>query len=118
MSIRVYFENSTSSSYRMELTMQQIVDSSLKCWKATRINGASASMACDSPDVCLELVKAFNAVSKVKRSTDPTPTCKWKNEDGFTYWWPDCGNELVLVEGTPSDNGMIYCPYCGKKIKE
>ncbi|MCP4974604.1 MAG: hypothetical protein GY931_00455 [Maribacter sp.] len=51
-------------------------------------------------------------------NTDPTPTCKWKDEDGSAYWWTDCDNEFVLIEGAPSDNGMIYCPYCGDEIKE
>ena len=27
-----------------------------------------------------------------------------------------CGGEFVLLEGTPLDNDMIFCPYCGAKM--
>lgn len=46
--------------------------------------------------------------------------CHWQLDD---YEWntysSSCrDNELYqLSEGTPEDNNMIYCMYCGKKIK-
>ena len=27
-----------------------------------------------------------------------------------------CGNEIILLEGTPSENDWHYCPYCGSKM--
>lgn len=27
-----------------------------------------------------------------------------------------CGNEWVLIDGTPLDNQMDYCPRCGAKM--
>jgi hypothetical protein len=27
-----------------------------------------------------------------------------------------CGNEILLLEGTPSENGWYYCPSCGAKM--
>jgi len=43
------------------------------------------------------------------------PTCDWKeDEDG--NWWTECGNGFVLNNGTPADNDMKYCCYCGKRI--
>ena len=27
-----------------------------------------------------------------------------------------CGNEVLLLEGTPSENGWYYCPNCGAKM--
>ena len=27
-----------------------------------------------------------------------------------------CGNEILLLEGTPKDNGWNYCPNCGAKM--
>jgi hypothetical protein len=44
-------------------------------------------------------------------------TCNWiENDDGF--WVTGCGHFFVLDEGTPSDNQMHWCPYCGKSLQE
>lgn len=43
--------------------------------------------------------------------------CKWKeNSDG--YYETDCGNSFVLMDDTPSDNGMKFCCYCGCALQE
>ena len=45
--------------------------------------------------------------------------CKWKlNEeyDGGEFWSTACGGAFTVTEGTPKDNGMKFCPYCGKKL--
>ena len=44
-------------------------------------------------------------------------SCIWQeDEDGD--WLTECGNIFILDTGTPANNEMIYCPYCGKKILE
>jgi len=40
-------------------------------------------------------------------------TCIWKYEDNDDYWKTACGNAFQLLEGTPAENGMRFCPYCG-----
>ena len=40
--------------------------------------------------------------------------CRWDGLSGL--WITDCGRYYVINEGTPEENGMIYCCYCGKKI--
>ena len=41
--------------------------------------------------------------------------CAWtEDEDG--NWETACGRMFVLVEGTPSDNSMAFCCYCGKSL--
>jgi hypothetical protein len=30
----------------------------------------------------------------------------------------ECGHEFVLENGTPTENKMVYCPFCGKMISE
>jgi hypothetical protein len=48
---------------------------------------------------------------------DDEVICKWKqDEDG--NWETSCGEIHVLIDGTPTDNKMSYCCYCGCKIKE
>lgn len=41
--------------------------------------------------------------------------CKWV-EDYNGTWETSCENAFEITEGTPDENGMKYCPYCGKKL--
>lgn len=46
-------------------------------------------------------------------------------EMGFCFWEKDevgvfetgCNNLFVLNDGTPNENSMVYCCYCGSRIK-
>ena len=46
----------------------------------------------------------------------------WIEKDGFdgdTYYdCSACGHSWVTIEGTPQDNEMNYCPYCGAHMDE
>lgn len=43
--------------------------------------------------------------------------CAWtEDEDG--NWDTDCGDKFVFTESGPTDNGMRFCCYCGKPLKE
>jgi len=50
--------------------------------------------------------------------------CIWTAEEedlvdfGENSYYTSCGNDFLLLEGTPSDNNMKYCCYCGDKIEE
>ena len=43
--------------------------------------------------------------------------CYWEYKDTFDYWLTDCGEIFCLDSGTPSDNEMKYCCYCGKELE-
>ena len=44
--------------------------------------------------------------------------CEWTFiDEDFNAYDTSCKNPWCLESGTPSDNKMNYCPYCGKKIK-
>ncbi len=43
--------------------------------------------------------------------------CYWKYDNNYDYWETTCNNAFFLENGTPSDNEMIYCCYCGKEIE-
>jgi hypothetical protein len=46
-----------------------------------------------------------------------TSECNWHySPDEDDYWLTSCGAEWVMVADQPKDNGMNYCPKCGKKI--
>ena len=42
--------------------------------------------------------------------------CTWKYDDSNDYWETSCGNTFVLLDGTPNDNNMKFCCYCGGQI--
>jgi len=40
--------------------------------------------------------------------------CEWKLEDDEEgVWYSACGDAWIFEEGTPADNMMKYCPFCG-----
>ncbi|HXS04866.1 MAG TPA: hypothetical protein VN731_10345 [Rhodanobacter sp.] len=43
--------------------------------------------------------------------------CSWsQDQDG--NWLTDCDNIFVITEGTPSENDMKFCCYCGEELAE
>jgi hypothetical protein len=38
--------------------------------------------------------------------------CHWTEDEGM--WATSCGNAFMLNDGTPTDNNMKFCCYCGK----
>ena len=43
--------------------------------------------------------------------------CTWAG-DGEGNWHTACGEIFTLMEGSPPDNKMRHCPYCGKNLRE
>ena len=50
------------------------------------------------------------------RGREARPVCLWNNVDGC--WETTCGNAFEINDGTPSENNMPYCCYCGGKVEE
>lgn len=49
--------------------------------------------------------------------SNPQSTCMWTyDEDGS--WDTSCSNKFTIFEGTPKENGMKFCCYCGATVKE
>jgi uncharacterized protein YbaR (Trm112 family) len=46
------------------------------------------------------------------------PVCEWKYDDfGDSFYSTSCENEFVIIDGTPEDNDMKFCPYCAGRIE-
>ncbi len=46
-------------------------------------------------------------------------TCIWRRMDGDSDSWDTiCGNAWRLETGTPTENKMRYCPFCGRHLVE
>lgn len=48
--------------------------------------------------------------------------CKWEPKENYSeftddYWESACDHLWTLEEGTPKDNEMKYCPFCGLEIE-
>jgi len=56
----------------------------------------------------LQLAKGIIGLSKA---------CSWEYQAYDDYWVTGCDNAFVPNDGTPKDNGMIFCPYCGQRIE-
>lgn len=41
--------------------------------------------------------------------------CEW-TEDSCEVWETSCGGTYYIIEGTPTDNNMRYCPFCGCEL--
>lgn len=45
--------------------------------------------------------------------------CTWTEQDSHAMcgvWFSGCGQAWELTNGTPNDNGMRFCPFCGGAI--
>jgi len=42
--------------------------------------------------------------------------CRWTWDD--EKWSTGCGEAFCFIDGGPSENGMKYCTYCGKRLIE
>jgi len=45
-------------------------------------------------------------------------TCTWTYDDLYDYWETSCGESFIITEGDPKENKMVFCPFCGRLIKE
>ena len=51
--------------------------------------------------------------------TNITTDCNWnETEPDFDLWESDCGMAFHMEQGTPSENGMMFCCRCGKPLVE
>jgi hypothetical protein len=51
------------------------------------------------------------------REKAPVVPCVWKGDDEGN-WSTSCGNLYCIIEGTPEENQMKFCCYCGKPLRQ
>ena len=62
------------------------------------------------------LPQRIDDMIKLIGGVDPSDAlCTW-GDDSEGNWHTACGEIFTLLEGTPSDNKMRHCPYCGKHL--
>ena len=69
----------------------------------------------------------YSVISLIERqpTIDPEslrPVGRWEYKpdmyDNNTYECSECGGAWTIIDGTPADNDMLYCPHCGAKNPE
>lgn len=78
-----------------------------KCILVPHLNGAEAVMESDLYDL--------PAVDAVEVRHGRWIECEDATLDVY-YKCSVCGNEWDIIEGTPEDNNMKYCPECGARM--
>jgi len=48
---------------------------------------------------------------------EPEDSCSWTVDDDGV-WNTECGQAFVLEDGSPKENFMKYCCYCGRGLIE
>ena len=62
------------------------------------------------------LVKQDNILSSIERNNKRKLSyCSWTQADDHAYE-TSCGQSFCLDEGSPEDNEMVFCCYCGKHL--
>lgn len=47
-----------------------------------------------------------------------TKVCEWSFVESDGYWSTTCGGAFNIDHGTPTENNMHFCPYCGQVLNE
>ena len=42
--------------------------------------------------------------------------CEWLYDEVHDVWETTCRKSFCITDGTPSDNDMVYCTYCGCEL--
>lgn len=62
---------------------------------------------------------SWSAVAReVRRMKRDRGVCVWRKEDDeWNSWTSDCDQTWCFEEGTPKENNVRYCHFCGKRVK-
>ncbi len=61
-----------------------------------------------------EMDNALATLDNTEDAGQRTPSCEWY-DDG-EKWETECGEAFCFHDGGPVENGMKFCPYCGKPL--
>ena len=114
LDIEVSTENKTAPENK--LTYNENANSLLRsAWMIASRNGEQTNWEAFKNAVYKELVEEH----KIKTSPDNNK-CHWIQEDDeeICLWRTDCGEAFYFTEGTPTDNKLKFCCYCGKELIE
>ena len=69
-------------------------------------------------DADKEMSEGFGAaLAMTEGVVDRMASCAWR-QDGDGPYDTDCGHRFEITEGTPSENSMKFCCYCGNQLEQ
>jgi len=72
---------------------------------------------CPNPEPCKLHPRATYEEGPRGPRRPTTSECTWTQENDDTLVYStSCDGLFELNQGTPHDNGFVFCPYCGKPI--
>lgn len=114
--ITVVFEFDETWDNYDDVIDELVMEEAISC-----LEGVGYSIMPDSPPQdkfgdCSKLEEALEQSNKEYANQCP-PECKWElySEEENVYG-TSCDNLYQIMNGSPKDNEMEYCSYCGKKI--
>lgn len=67
----------------------------------------------------------MNEPNIIEQEKSPTPVasgdwlaCVWSQDSDGSAWATGCGHLFDVNDGTPKENGMCFCAFCGRKLNE
>ncbi len=61
----------------------------------------------------------YEYCSKCANETVLRGETAWEYDEEDGYWWcRECDLHWTMLADTPEENGMNYCPQCGRRIAE
>lgn len=52
---------------------------------------------------------------KKAKHKDKAAVCLWAHDD--EAWDTGCGDKFCFIVDGPRENGMRFCPYCGRRLR-
>lgn len=97
-----------------EALMHRVSKAALVVGYGGTINGAPAEQALENAEkALLDHALALQSQDRVDAS------CTWHNDpETDNSWSTDCRQLFEIYDGTPTENKMGFCCYCGKPIRE
>jgi hypothetical protein len=78
----------------------------------------------DHPDVLEALQTPGYSVRGAEPKGEPQVrisavlACGWTQDSDGSAWATGCGHLFEVNDGTPKENGMCWCCFCGRELKE
>jgi hypothetical protein len=77
---------------------------------------------CGRAAAILPCVDALNSLEAALEQKAELVACHWHQDGDFesNTWAASCGQDryFTLTDGTPNENDMTHCCYCGKQLVE
>ena len=70
------------------------------------------------PDVLMDCKTICDAIYAAYSGKSPAipDSCTWHCEEDINNWHSDCGYQFQFTEDGPEENGVKFCPKCGKSV--